>query len=396
MVANISWTMEPQLSEDDYGTTVDEDEDSHVDPADVMLQRGAFLRKLRDLEREDELARQQEQESDGADDSGGNQLTLPQGVNDTSPVSDFILDYNSYLSHQTFYDDLKHVDYKFIDYGEIQNGTTKKDHNFDAPSRNTLVVEQDKSLGKGGLCWDAAFCLGEHLVATQNEWISLVAKKDAPEGGESMVSVIELGSGTGLCGLMVAKGCAGICVSLTDLPSLMPILNRNICRNFQKNKIVLHKNGPTFETKLATDKEYTLQSLVHEKSSNGNVSSFSLDWDDVVGDASASSTDEHSVTDTIAELSFDVVIGADVVATLYDPVALAKTIHQVAKDERSVVYISFKERLSSIHRSFEQALGELFDSIEIILASSQNSEIHSRNRNPDVGILIARGKKIKG
>lgn len=54
-----------------------------------------------------------------------------------------VLKYESYLRHQRYYDDLKHVDCQFIEYD--LSGQDKG-----RPSRSVLI-EQDKSLGKGGL-----------------------------------------------------------------------------------------------------------------------------------------------------------------------------------------------------------------------------------------------------
>jgi hypothetical protein len=56
------------------------------------------------------------------------------------------------------------------------------------------------------------------------------------------------------------------------------------------------------------------------------------------------------------------------------------------------VYISFKERLSSIHRRFETEMARLFQDVTIIDRRNDGQPL-SRNQNPDVRILIAKGVK---
>jgi hypothetical protein len=97
--------------------------------ADAMMMRGLQLRNLRRLADEDEDQRLQDSSEDFQDEI----ITLPCGSN--------LLKYESYLHHQTYYDDLKHANIKFIDYGNL----LRSDLNLQ------LVIEQDKSLGKGGL-----------------------------------------------------------------------------------------------------------------------------------------------------------------------------------------------------------------------------------------------------
>jgi len=216
-----------------------------------------------------------------------------------------------------------------------------------------LLIEQNKSLGKGGLCWDAAFVLGEYLIETYgNSW----------NNGDKKISILELGSGTGLCGLMVARAISRCHVIVTDLPNLMPLLQRNVARNFEGNDE--KKNGDS-------------------PNSPPNVKASVLEWGDL--DAEAASG------------TFDVILGADVVASLYDPVLLAQTIYRLSHDE-SIVYISFKERLSTVHRQFEDEMRRLFENVTVVPPVIQNDNgtttlWRSRNRNPDIQILKACVKK---
>lgn len=98
--------------------------------ADSLMKRGDFLRELRQLELADqaERDRQLRHDDDCPQDHQIDMLLNTQRV----------LRYDSYLTHQRYYDDLKHVDCHYIDYGTIGGS-------------GRLVIEQDKSLGKGGL-----------------------------------------------------------------------------------------------------------------------------------------------------------------------------------------------------------------------------------------------------
>jgi predicted nicotinamide N-methyase len=339
------------------------------DPADVLLQRGARLRQLRQLEAEDEAARRQTTPVDRLpeppdklslstiaphNDDEDDVMILPDGAR--------LLLYESFLRHQRYYDDLKHVDYRYIDFG-----STRHDDDDDM----ALLIEQDKRLGKGGLCWDAAVCLADHVIAMAGEgggW---------PPVSPPPTRVIELGCGTGLCGMLVAKAVAGLEVTLTDLPALLPLLSRNVHRNFAH--ILVHPPGAT-STK-DDDDEAVMRSEA-QRTSRSPVAAQVLDWADV---AAAHPPTEPGTTTTT---TYDVILGADVVASLYDPQALAATIHALCHTDTLVV-LTFKERLSSVHRRFEEALDQLFDEWTIRLPTAA-----CRNHNPDIRVLQARRPKL--
>ena len=254
------------------------------------FERGAFLRKLREMEREDEAQRCNDQ----------NSITTNIATGDT-------LQYDSYLAHQNYYDDYKHVNYRFIDFGEFGG--------------KPLVVEQDRSLGKGGLIWDAAFILGEHVVRETDCWRQAC--------GTTPASIVELGSGTGMTGLMVARAFPETQVHLTDLPLLMPLLEKNCA-------------------------------------STSNASVQVLEWGKPV------------------HRHYDVILGADVVASIYDSFALAKTIYDLAHS-KTWVYLACRDRLAGSIEQFESYLKQMFQFVE-------RQKADSSNRNPNVWILTARGK----
>ena len=267
-------------------------DDDEYDATSVLMQRGEFLRRLRELERQDEQERGQE---DGTElmDVTSNTRTL---------------DYQSYLANQNYYDDYKHVNFHQIDFGVIGN------------RRVVIQQSRDKEAGKGGLVWDAGFILADHLIQTKELW----------NPSNRPVRMVELGAGTGVTGLLLAAAFPECKVHLTDLSPLMPLLNTN-AKGFE--------NATVGELEWGT-------TTTHEK--------------------------------------YDVVVGSDVVASIYDSSALAKTIYDLA-NEHSQVYLACRDRLAGSIEQFEMHLTRLF-------ANVRRRKATSTNRNPDVWILHVSGR----
>jgi hypothetical protein len=264
------------MQEDDYDATA------------ALFNRGGVLRKLREMERQDQAQRDADRDS----------------IMESNMPPQDTLRYETFLKDQRYHDDLKHVNYKFVDFGEI-NG-------------KQLVVEQDRSLGKGGLIWDAGFILGEHVIRETCYWRS-----------NKTSSIVELGAGTGITGLMVASAFPDIHVEVTDLPRLIPLLEKNCV------------NTP-------------------------NTSASVLEWGGSV------------------KGNYDVILGADVVASIYDSYGLAKTIYELAHAD-SWVYLACRDRLAGSIEEFEGHLQTMFLHVE-------RRKADSSNKNQAVLILIARGK----
>ena len=214
------------------------------------------------------------------------------------------------------------------------------------------------------------------------------AASQGPETPE-VPCVVELGSGTGLAGLMVAK--AVRCrVEITDLPELMGIMEKNVRRNFRPEAIFVASRGDAAGASGAgttidgnngdedgdnIDNVFRASKYPGQKASLGTVRARVLRWG-VRSDYWEGSGDPY-----------DIVMGADVVASLYDPVALARTIHALCSTERTRVYLSYKGRLTGPHEAFEGEMRCLFRTVERMRPRG------SRNRNPGVWILRA-GDKI--
>lgn len=280
--------------------------------ADQWMMRGEQLRQLKVLLEQEETV-QEEHEYDLEQDQPSDQV-------DQLLDGRTVLRYESYLQHQRYYDDLKHVDCSFIDFG------------------NGLLIEQDKSLGKGGLCWDAAIILAEHVVDQEQDLLK--HKKQT----------LELGAGTGVCGLWIASRMEGCHVTMTDLPELLPLLQRNLALNDSTNNPNQTACFPIPPTLIRL----------------GTASATILSW---------------GCHKDYPSIPYDVILGADIVASLYDPIALAETIWDLSH-ATSVVFISYKGRLKGPHEQFEQRFRQLFAKVEQL-------NPQSRNKNPQVWILKA-------
>lgn len=288
-----------------------DDHDDH-DAAAAMMQRGDLLRQLRQMERDDDAMRQREQDEEGEH--------LSHGV--SHPGSDDTLSYQAYLQNQRgIYDDYKHVNYKYVDYGVIGRKQGQQDDDECLP----LIVEQDRNVGKGGIVWDAAYILAESVIrrAQQEGWPLL--RQDGPSP-----SVVDLGSGTGVCGLIVARAFPNARVHLTDLPVLLDLLQRNV-------------------------------------KTTENATYGALEWGKPV----------HQ--------TYDVILGADVVAGIYDSSGLARTIFDLSH-EKSHIILSYRERLTGLMDRFEAHLKDLFVHVERRAADSDN-------KNPSVFILCVSGRR---
>lgn len=344
------------------------EEGDNPDPFLQQMNRGEYLRQLRMMALQDEMERLAHEEAE-------QQLAVLDGTNEEKkeqladmtakevqilPTGERMLHYPTYLSHQRYYDDLKHVDMHFINYGcfgdtkpvrdefdgeifrvESSNDVRNVDVNstihvdgaavaaaqiMNEGKTGDLIIEQRKALGKGGFCWDAAYILGEHVINKEQEWNA---------SNHDRTTVLELGAGTGLCGLMLSKA-TDAQVTITDLPELLGLMQDN-----------LHRNHPY----------------------RSNVKARTLRW---------GCQEDYQGT-------YDVIIGADIVASLYDPVALAATLHALSGPSTKI-YISSKSRLDKPHEEFDCEMKRLFQRCERVQAES-------RLKSPSVFIMVFEGKK---
>lgn len=281
-----------------------------------------------------------------------------------------VLRYESYLAHQRYSDDYKHSNIAIIDFQLAGSG--KK-----------VLVEQQRSLGKGGLLWDAGVMLAEHVISDADTW----QVKDRP------TKIVELGAGIGFAGLAVAKALSNTEVNITDLPELMPLIQRNISRNFTSSDILNEDEIKVSDFKdrgeaaadipickdsgfselseddlLALYEAATSADIERIKQSNSVVNASVLRW---------------GVKEDYKE-EYDVVMGGDVIVDFYCPRSLAETIHDLC-GSNSHVYISCKTRMDEPIAIFDKAMRSLFSVVTKVKPLS-------RRRNEQVLIYYATGK----
>ncbi|KAL7530752.1 hypothetical protein ACHAWF_003499 [Thalassiosira exigua] len=343
-------------SSDGFG----DDEDEAGDAFEQRMNRGNYLRRLRLLALADEEERRAQECADAPAEEADyghfeekkeddDDLYVPRAEDRIYALSDGarVLDYDSYLSHQRYHDDLKHSDVDYVDFGEVCDSW--------GDSGGRLVIEQRKSLGKGGLIWDAAFVLAEHVIANEAEWTSVSC------GERRRPQVLELGAGTGICGLTIAK--AVRCdVEVTDLPELEGLMIDNVRRNFRASSS--SHNGSDDDDLVPPEID------ARDGLAKGAVASRVLRW---------------GVPSDYGRTPYDVLLGADVVTSLYDPAALARTLRDLS-GPTTKVYLSGKARLDKPHDEFDREMRRWFDRYE-------RAEPVGRMKSPGVFVIVAEGKR---
>ena len=295
-----------------------------------------------------------------------------------------MLIYESYLNHQRYYDDLKHVDINYINYGTAfaaSSFTSSSGEEEDVDDSNKqiiqgkkkkdLIIEQRKYLGKGGLCWDAAFILGEHVIHNVCEWRMNNSSIEGGEDNKGMTRVVELGAGTGLCGLMIASAFDNdVTVEITDLPELQDLMSANIQRNFGcSSRISSSDDDKKRKEEDSCDDDESSSKI---KFNTNNVFCRVLQW---------------GVDSDYINAPYDVIIGADVVTSIYDPIALAQTFYALSGPQTKI-YISGKTRLDKPHEIFEMEMKRLF--VSVIKIDKPNSRL----RSPNVFVYFVHGKQL--
>mmetsp|Transcript_28893 Transcript_28893/g.29251 ORF Transcript_28893/g.29251 Transcript_28893/m.29251 type:complete len:322 (-) Transcript_28893:266-1231(-) len=315
---------------------IDEEEMKADDGGALVMNRDRLQELLQILKKEEEVRYLDCKKSDNESQSSDDDLILENDDGSTTLV------YDSYLEHQKYYDDMKHIDVNFIDFGQLAEGT------------ENLVIEQKKDLGKfgkGGMCWDSGFILFEHLVSIESTWNSSL--EGVMNGFTRPVRVVELGSGTGVTGLALAK--STYChVVATDLPDVAELIHKNLVRNFY-----------SCDQNFSSEEKKTDNVM-----SRGTAEVQVLRW---------------GVEDDYIGLEADILIGADVVTSIYDEDALLKTITALSS-VYTKVYLAYRSRITEQRKSFETKLKHFYRNVCCTKPSS-------RNRHPDIFIFEADTKK---
>ena len=311
--------------------------------------------------------------------------TTSNTTNNNSSNKVKVLEYNSYLAHQRYYDDLKHVDITYIDYGYFPHNNSSGEKGKEEGG-GRVVIEQRKRLGKGGFCWDAAFILGEHVISLEEEWNNRSVNSNSNKK-RTPANVLELGAGTGLCGIMIGTA-TNSHVTITDLPELQDLMAENVRRNFGHDD-VKEKEGNVDDAndvaavELSDEERKLITHLDDGTKSQGTVKSRVLRWGNEE-DYFLQEDDQQQQHG--GQQAYDVIIGADIVASLYDPIALAQTLHALC-GPTTKIYISSKSRLDKPHEEFDTEMTRLFTKVV------KKGCPCSRLKTPDVFIIEAEGKR---
>ncbi|KAF9179483.1 hypothetical protein BGZ51_006902 [Haplosporangium sp. Z 767] len=119
---------------------------------------------------------------------------------------------------------------------------TSREYEFNSPSIEPLEIDEDPSGllrgGVGSTIWDTAIVLAKYF-----ERSNTLASRLPSGTAEHILHILELGSGTGIVGLAVARmlSAKGVKakVFLTDKENCMPLLQRNIGKNPSKGVDVI-------------------------------------------------------------------------------------------------------------------------------------------------------------
>jgi predicted nicotinamide N-methyase len=104
-----------------------------------------------------------------------------------------------------------------------------------APCVSSMHAKEARA-SADGLCtastvWDAGIILAAHVVSEATTAAACASEQREPQGGAPHKRCLDLGSGTGIVGLAAASSGAYSHVVLSDLPSVLPLLEENAQAN---------------------------------------------------------------------------------------------------------------------------------------------------------------------
>ncbi|KAJ1452826.1 hypothetical protein M885DRAFT_525732 [Pelagophyceae sp. CCMP2097] len=182
-----------------------------------------------------------------------------------------VVDFEAWLENQEYFDDLK-----FVNADEVRFTL----------SGETVTVEQDRRLGKGGHIWDGSYVLCEQLLAAPPAALAAGGAK-----------VLALGAGAGLEGILISKLFPKTAVTITDGDS-------DICALAKRN---VERNGASEATRVLQLWWKSDEALAKE------------DDDDIW-------RPKKCDTEVGDSEIFDLIVAAEAVAPIYDAAALVATL----------------------------------------------------------------------
>ena len=236
-----------------------------------------------------------------------------------------------------------------------QNNSNRNDD--DEPP--TIVIRQDNQcqVHTGGIVWETSYLLAQFLqekfygdchATTWNTTISTtVNKPDCHPLGKTL----EIGSGCGMLGIILAANQLSSKVILTEASEVMDLLNENV----NENIVDCHNNNEesrTIPCKGIHGTNYRPCCFQH------SISVRQLRWDHFNTDIQASAESSNTTTDSSHDLephSFDTILGTDVVFSPSLVRPLLKTIAKMARKRKSsqkrntLIYLCLQIRCTDSH-----------------------------------------------
>jgi len=122
------------------------------------------------------------------------------------------------MREKNIFDDMRNANYKAVCF------------NFEEIPEKQIVLLQDFGYGKGGIFWDGSYLLVKYFLDMETSW------KNKEVSDPSKVKILELGAGTALPTIVL--GTLGYSSIATDLPSLVPFVEKNVYENLERGKNV--------------------------------------------------------------------------------------------------------------------------------------------------------------
>ena len=170
--------------------------------------------------------------------------------------------------------------------------------------KNIITIQQTNTVGThtGGIVWETSYLLANYLVS--------FIQQQEKRGGR----VLEVGSGCGMLGLILAATNVYDMVVLTETTDVLSNLQQNVKANYH------------------TSRSKKRKTIVHTKQ---------LRWDELQSD----------VDDVLQESSFDIIVGTDVIFTPILVRPLLQTLRYMSHDT-TIIYICVQIRCQESHTLF--------------------------------------------
>jgi len=225
----------------------------------------------------------------------------------------------------------------------------------------SVIIEEEFGEHTGSTVWDCAIVLSKYLEA--NSFCLNSFKITSLDHFLNGKSVIELGAGCGLCGI-VASVLGASKVTITDIPNLIPLIRRNVHLNHE----ILSKKDNS--KSILTDSGNDCTGKLLDDPNSHSVIVSPLDWND----------EKSCESFTL----FDFILCSDLVfhKKTIDP--LISTLLHLSHHETCIL-MAHKDRHDDVDDSLASALQNNFECEEIDWES-----LHPDYRHPRIHIFCLR------